>query len=87
MNITIEDKPALHVGMSWEEVPEYYKNMYYIFNTTEGKRFFELFAGFIFNEKFTTQTPSESVFAMLDGRKSVIRELILTLKVLDGISK
>lgn len=87
MNIKIEDKPALHGGMSWEEVPEYYKNMHYIFNTKEGKHFFELFAGFIFNEKFTTQTPSESAFAILDGRKSIIRELILTLKVLDGISK
>lgn len=87
MNIEITDKPALHPNMTWDEVPDYYKLLYEVFHANPGKVFLRFFAGFIFNETYSTEVPCESAFAVLDGRKSVIRELILTLKVLDGISQ
>ena len=86
MEITVlQGKPHLSSEMKWDNVPEYYLQMYNAFEGGEGREFFKKFIGFILSEKYSGASPDAC--AILEGRRSVARELINDMRILDGITK
>lgn len=85
MIIEIENKPVLNPNSKWDDIPEFYKQLYMTFKSKEGFEFFKKFAGFVLTEKDSSN--SENKYAFLDGRKSIVRELISYIKVMDGINR